>query len=134
MNRPNRESGFTLIEVIVALAILAVALGVLFHVISDALDRARENRNEMAATSLAQSLLARTGSEWPLQEGEHSGSYSNGFRWRLQVTHYGSAPDRDAWGAQGFAVKATIQWRDGNETRSRTLSTLRLAPLPAPPQ
>jgi general secretion pathway protein I len=134
MSEQSRESGFTLIEIIVALAILAVALGVLLHVISDSLDHARQNRDGMAAAALAQSLLARAGPEWPLQDGERSGTYSNGFHWRLQMARYGKIADRDAWAAQAFKVRATITWQDGDLTRSRALTTMRLAPLPAPPQ
>jgi len=51
--------GFTLVELLVSLAILSVALAVLFGAISSSLDRTRKERDEASATSLVQSLLAR---------------------------------------------------------------------------
>ena len=127
MNRA-RQSGFTLVELLVSLAILAVALGVLFTAISGALDRARESRNEMVATSLVQSLLARAGTERALQSGTTGGSYSNGFLWQVRVRPYGDDDDRKAWQALAYVVEASVSWRHGSETRTRRLTTLRIVP------
>ena len=52
----NDRRGFTLVELLVSLAILSVALAVLFGAISSSLDRTRKERDDAAATSLAQSL------------------------------------------------------------------------------
>ena len=130
-NRPD-EDGFTLIELLVSLAILAVSLTVLFGAISSALDRTRENRNEMIATSLAQSLLERAGTQWPLRESTSSGLYSNGFGWRLRVRPFGDDDDRKAWQASAFVVEATVSWHHGALTRSRTLTTLKIVPPDKP--
>jgi general secretion pathway protein I len=127
-SKSHAESGFTLVELLVSLAILAVALGVLFTAISGALDRARESRNEMVATSLVQSLLARAGTERPLQSGTESGAYSNGFRWRVRVSPYGDDDDRKAWQALAYVVEASVSWQQGNETLTRRLTTLRVVP------
>ncbi|HEY2034722.1 MAG TPA: type II secretion system protein [Rhizomicrobium sp.] len=123
----RNERGFTLIEVLVALAILAVSLAVVFQIISSALDRARKDRDEATASALVQSLLARVGSEIPLREGERDGVYSNGFRWDVRIARYGTAEDRKAWPVDAFAVRAEVSWRDGTRTQTRALSTLRVA-------
>ena len=126
----KRERGFTLVELLVSLAILAVALGVLFSAISSALDRTRKDRDEALAGSLVQSLLARTGTDRPLRAGEDSGVYSNGMRWRVAVTPYGSGDDAKAWRMNAFAVRATVSWSDNGNVHSKTLSTLRMAAAP----
>ena len=125
MSRRRRDQGFTLIEVLVALAILAVSLAVLMVVISTSLDRAREDRNEMIATALAQSLLARVGTEVPLQAGRTQGSYTSGFRWRLLIGRFGNADDRKAWPVTAYAVRVTISW--GGKGKELSLTTLKLA-------
>jgi general secretion pathway protein I len=128
MNKRPSERGFTLVELLVALAILGVALGVLFTAISASLDRTRESRNEMIATSLVQSLLARAGTERTLASGTTSGTYTNGFRWRLRVRPYGDDDDRKAWSADAYVVEASVSWQHGAVTHLRRLTTLRIVP------
>lgn len=126
MSKLHSQRGFTLVELLVSLAILAVALGVLFTSISGALDRARESKNEMVATSLVQSLIARAGTERTLQDGTTSGAYTNGFAWRLRVSPYGDDDDRKAWQVAAYVVEASVSWRHGNDTHTRRLTTLRI--------
>ena len=128
-----RERGFTLVELLVSLAILSIALGVLFGAISDSLDRVRKGRDETLATSLTQSLLARTGTERPLDIGETAGIYSNGTRWRLVIRPYGNEDDAKARRITAYLVRATVIWRDGDTDHSRSLTALRLVPPQKPP-
>src|SRR5262245_10103243 len=93
------EAGFTLVEVIAAFAILAVASGVLMSVISDGISRLSQAEMQGMALSLAQSLVAEAGRVGPLQRGEQSGQYDNGqpgtsVSWRLRVEPYEDGGDR----------------------------------------
>ena len=53
MPAKNRSRGFTLIEVLVALAVLALALGVLFQIFSTGLNSSRVAEAYAKATLLA---------------------------------------------------------------------------------
>jgi type II secretion system protein I len=129
MNRREHQSaGFTLIEVLVSLAILAISMAVLLNIFSDSLNRTRMAESEMAAGSLVQSLLAEAGIIRPLRIGDETGEYNNGFRWRLHVEPYGSTEDAQAWSVRAFKVTASVMWGDGGAARSKTLTTLKLAP------
>ena len=128
MNRPSAQSGFTLVEVLVALAIVALSMAVLFKIISDNLDRTRHARDDAVAASLVQSLLAQT-QTGPLEQGTTSGKFGKGFSWRLQVE-----PDADNhadWSVDAMSIAATVSWRDDGRTQSRTLTTLRVVPKAA---
>jgi len=125
----NDERGFTLVELLVSLAILTIALSVLFGTISSALDRTRKSRDEAVAASLAQSLLARATVAPPVL-GETYGTYANGFRWQLAVRPYGNAADAKAWHVSAYQMRATVLWPGG----TRSLSALRLTPPPPKPQ
>ncbi|MGH6876413.1 MAG: type II secretion system protein [Rhizomicrobium sp.] len=123
------QEGFTLIEVLVALTILSISLGVLLAVFTQGLDRARESGNEAAARVLAQSLLVQARTAANPTVGSSAGK-SVGLIWRLQVLPYGSADDRAAWQENAAQIVATVSWRGDGGMRSISLSTLRLLPKP----
>ena len=120
------EAGFALVEVLASLAILALALGVLFAVLSDAARRTSHAERLAEASLHAQSLLARVGPEMPLTQGVTAGELPNGLRWQLRIEPYGDAADRRAWLTGAYKVSAEVAWNDGEKERSLTLATLRL--------
>lgn len=123
----SREDGFTLIEVLIALAILGVSLGIVLTTVSDSLARARRGESELVATSLAQSLLARAGPDLKLTGTDHKGN-AGGFVWRLSTKAYGTEEDRNAWNADPVVLTATVAWFDSGEERSVSLQTVRIIP------
>ncbi len=127
MTSRRTETGFTLIEMLVALAIVALSMSVLLRIISDNLERARRARDEAAALSLAQSLLAQANTGVP-QTGVSTGRFGNGFFWRLQTESYGTAASRNNWPVDAVAITATVSWHEADDTGSKTLTTLRVIP------
>ena len=127
--RGSGESGFTLIEVLVALTILSISLGALLAIFMQGLDRARESTSEAAARVLAQSLLAQAKTAQSPSFGTSSGKI-NGLQWRTQIEPYGSAADQGAWQRIPAHIVATVSWRGDGGLRSVSLSTLKLFPKP----
>jgi len=127
MNRPA-SAGFTLVEVLVALTILAVSLAVLLQVISASLDRARQVRNETLAAGLLQSLLAEQGTT--IRLGDREGEAAGALHWRVHAVPYGSAGDQDAWHAKPTLIAVTVTWDDGGLRYTRRLTALRIAGAP----
>ena len=123
------ESGFTLIEVLVALTILSISLGVLLAVFLQGLDRAKESSNEAAARVLAQSLLDQAKSAPSLAVGTTTGTI-NGLHWRMQIAPYGAAADQSAWQAIPAQFVATVTWRGDGGMRTVSLSTLKVYTKP----
>lgn len=124
-NRRGRH-GFTLVEVVVALGILALSASVIFGSIGNGLWSVREANGLARAGLLAQSLLARIGADLPLRTGETEGQFPQGFAWRVSLQPFGEANDRAQWPIGAYAVTVEILWRDGGETRSLVIKTLRL--------
>jgi general secretion pathway protein I len=120
----NDVAGFTLVEIIVALAILALSLNVILPTISDALWRTSEAEAQAEAAALARSLLAQAGISVALQNGEAAGRFDNGFRWRLEVTPYGRTDQ--TMPVRAYKVVAEVFWDDPRHERSIALTTLRL--------
>lgn len=120
------EAGFTVVEVVAALTILAIALGVLLNVMSNSLRQTGRAETVAEAGSLARSLLARTGTELPLRDGLITGQADGGFRWQVRIAPYGDGADQRAWPVAAHQVLAEVSWRDGLQERSIVLTTLRL--------
>lgn len=127
--RGGSESGFTLIEVLVALAILGISLAVLLSIFLQGLDRAHESKDESAARVLAQSLLSQARAEANPAMGASAGK-SAGYVWHLQIAPYGTPAERAAWQENAAQIVATVSWRGDGGVRSISLSTLRLLPKP----
>jgi prepilin-type N-terminal cleavage/methylation domain-containing protein len=124
-------SGFTLIEVLVALVIFVTGYILVHQSVSLAWRGAQLAWAESAAVRLAQSQLAAAGVATELREGEEHGEAQDGLRWTVRIERYQRA-DADA-GAQklvGYWVTVTVRWHGGalRPDRSLQLRTLKLGP------
>ena len=124
----HSEAGFTLVEVIVALAMLSAGLSLVLGLISTGLQRTAAAERMAVAGSFAQSLLSEVGTEWPIGQGERDGQYLDGYRWHLSMRPYVESSDREEGRVSLYAVSAEVGWGEGAEHRSVTLKTLRLGP------
>ena len=128
MRFDRRQSGYTLIEVLVAFMILALALTVLMRIFSGGLRNVSVSSDYAVATLIAESRLAATGIDVPLQPGERSGTEGERFEWTVSVQDYDPWPGyrSAAKGVDAFRVTVTVEWPNGDSTRSVGLSTVRL--------
>lgn len=127
-SRAAASDGFTLIEVLVAFAVLAIVLGTVLSIFAGGL-RATKHADERAtAALLASSVLAATGREQPLADGFAEGVFDNGFRWRRRIEPYRVEPlvPEDS-GISAYQVVVTVSWPGARPEDGVTLSTLRLA-------
>lgn len=75
MKTPRSDDGFTLLEVLVAFAILAVALGVLYQSLFASRAGLNKVEEQSIALNLATSTLARVGTDIPLRVGTYEGLF-----------------------------------------------------------
>jgi general secretion pathway protein I len=131
-----RSAGFTLIEVVVALAITALALSALMAAASTGLDNAAIAGRTIEATRRAQSLLAQSGVNIPLNPGELSGDDGGGFSWHVQISQpltRAAAPESSNLPPLGiYTVQVTIIWRSGATTKNVSLQSQFLGRIVAP--
>lgn len=118
------SSGFTLIEVLVALAIVAIAFGTLFSIYASALDRGSAATAQANAIAVARSILARVGSDIPLADGIQKG-LRHGIRWKLSIRPFGTSDYGQYAVVKPYRVSVTVYWSEN--TRKLSLETLRLA-------
>jgi prepilin-type N-terminal cleavage/methylation domain-containing protein len=129
---PAREAGFTVVEVIVALAIFSAGVGVLFDMISTGLRRTSGAERTVEAGSLTQSLLAEIGTEYPVVAGEHAGEFGGGYHWHLKMQAAGGAKEQDERPVGLYEVSADLEWEEGTQRRSFRVNTLRIGPRASP--
>jgi len=89
----TRVSGFTLLEVLVAITLLALAMGIIMQVFSRGVNGADLADRYAKAAMLAESKLASVGVEAVLSEGEFTGQFDDSFTWSMSVRAYLSATE-----------------------------------------
>lgn len=127
MINPYLSKGFTLIEVLVALAIAGLAFGVALAIISESLDSAHSAAAEVTATIEAQSLLARVGREIPLLDGTLAGRAGD-LSWTIEIMPWQLEDGaRPGFGVQAHRVAISVAWPGRSRQQGLRLITLRLA-------
>lgn len=122
------EGGFSLLEVLVAFAVLAVVFGVLLQIFAGSAQRATLAESYLKATTLAESRLNAVGAEVPLAAGSVAGEAEEGFRWALTLEPYPlEGLDPVIQSAIPLRVTVTVDWEEGGRRHEVSASTLRVA-------
>ena len=120
------DLGFTLLEVLVAVAIVGVSLVMLLRLHLLSLDATLAAQDLTTAVLLAEGKMTTFMAQSP-QEGEDEGRFDGPdlerFSWTTSVTDYGlDLGGRDE--SIGIRhVTVSVHWRDGNRERSYSLET-----------
>ncbi|WP_434030495.1 type II secretion system protein XpsI [[Pseudomonas] boreopolis] len=127
----KRQRGYSLIEVIVAFALLAGALTLLLGTLSGAARQVRDGEVHSRAALYAQSLLAAQGVEAPLQPGRLAGDLEGGrFHWTLDVQPFVDPRAREGMlqpsGPSLLQLDLQLRWGDA-PSQQLHWRTLRLA-------
>lgn len=122
--RRRLSRGFTLLEVLVAFAILTFSLAGVFGVFSNSLRAVRTGEEYAHATALARARLAEIGAADLSDIGPADGEDDAGYRWRIDVEDMLDAPVSPSdSGLVPVVVVVSVEWGRGG--RLVELSTIR---------
>ncbi len=110
--RGGRDRGFTLIEVLVAFAILAFTLAAAYGVFADASRAVASGERYGVALALAETRLAEVDAATADDVWDSEGEFGGAYRWRVETR---ALPDGPAENVQlvPVAVSVTVTWESG---------------------
>jgi general secretion pathway protein I len=134
MSALRRQRGFSLLEVIVAFALLAVALTLLLGTLSGAARQVRYAADSGRAALHAQSLLAQLGVGEALGPGQDEGDFEDGrYQWRLDVHPWrdptaGRDGPIDPAAPRMLEIQLDVTWGNAGPRERLQLRSLRMQP------
>ncbi len=134
----HRDRGFTLLEVLVAFIIAALALAALFSGGLGGLQAAALSARYTEAVSRAESHLAAASLGDALAASDRQGDEGGGYHWHVRITQAAAAtpPPGAPRGTRTLAlyvIRASVSWIGSGQSRSVDLATMRSASAPPPP-
>jgi general secretion pathway protein I len=124
----HKQQGYSLIEVLVAFTILAMALTVLLKIFSAGLRNVAAAGEYAQALSIAEAELAVPGILEPLHPGITEGEESGGYSWVRDVTEFHPLDRPEYAGAPlpPYLITVEVTWPAGRGQRTIRLETIRI--------
>ena len=130
MNK-DAESGFSLVEVLVAFTIMAGAIILSFQIFADGLRRLTEVEERVKAVDIARFELSRLTLSGKLEDGSISG-VTEGISWKVTVTIVEKKSDDFASGLRVFRVSVFAGDRNDGVADVPLIETLALGEFRSP--
>lgn len=124
----RRNSGYTLIEVLVAMVILALSLGVLLRIFSTGLGNISVSADYARAILVAESRLHAAAALSPLAAGVSTGVAEQKYRWTQTISYYDpfTASSTAKTTVEAFTITVDIEWPHADSVRRIRLSSIQL--------
>jgi len=120
---PARSRGFSLLEMVVAVAILGMSLGVLYQAAGGATRTVAVDEKTAYAVELARSLLANY-AVVPLSGMNETGETQGGFAWEVAAEPAELAVDSPLSEGLLQQISVVVSWRDGSRDRTVALQSV----------
>jgi general secretion pathway protein I len=130
--RPTAR-GFTLLEVIVALAILGIGLTLIIELFSGGLRLGRASEDYTKAVNYASSKMQEIMTQDNVEEGTGEGEFDDRFRWQVEAKKVDILPGEKSTEfkppVELYKLTIDVLWKSGSKERSARLETYRTIKL-----
>lgn len=113
------ERGFTLLEVIVAMALFAAGIVAISRLFTGSLRLAGGARDASAAAIYARQRMEEALLVPNPADGAEQGAFGEGYRWKLTTSF---APREEETPYDEIRYRVTVTWDDGGEERATELT------------
>jgi len=131
MNRKRGNLGFTLMEVVVSMAILGIALTILLELFSGGLRSAKISEEYTKATWYGKAKMEEMLTVQDLREGVTEGSFDSQYEWRSEVKKSNPKLSLEEDGQTSlpidlYQIIVRVSWPSGSGQRSYEVESLRV--------
>jgi len=130
--RPGIAGGFTLLEVLLAFVIFALAFATVLEIQSGSIRNTVRAREYTEVALIAQSVMDQVGVEIPLEMGASAAGESGKYEWELTVDRFedpynetDSVQLAELTGIELLQVNLVISWGDSTREKYREFSTVK---------
>ena len=122
----NGEGGFALIEILVAVSVLAISLVVIFQLFSGGLKSRQLSEQYARGVFHAREKMAEILLIPELSEGEIQGEFEDAYEWQAVITRVVSEEDEEKnLPVNLMSIWIRINWREGEKEKSFVIGTLK---------
>lgn len=123
----SHQSGFTLLETLVALTILAISLGVIYQIFGTSMRNMQYSKDYSYARMLAESKLSEIGKGIPVIEGAFEGDFNDKYYWFMDVDPIDSLSNNNS--INKYKINFKVLWESNRREQSIEILTYRLSPV-----
>jgi prepilin-type N-terminal cleavage/methylation domain-containing protein len=121
----RRQAGFTLLEILVSLALLGIAITVILQLFSSNLRALSISENYVSAAIRAEARMREILEDTNLQEKAWSEVTDEGYRFDAAVTE--TLKERtENLQVRMLEISLTVQWSEGSKMKYLTMKTLKV--------
>ena len=129
--RTTFAKGFTLLEVVIAMAILGMGLAVIMELFSGGLRLGRAAEEYTKAANYARIKLEEIWSQQNIAEGTEEGEFDDVFRWKVSMKKIDILPIEKNPDfkppVELFQVKVSVLWKSGSKERSASIESYKMS-------
>jgi general secretion pathway protein I len=121
----RKTDGFTLLEILVAIALLAMSLTLIFQLFSGSLNNIRASEDYLKAAWEGEASLRRVLNDDNLQAGTFAEMTANGYRVETNVAEV-LIEKTDTLPYRAMEIDLAVKWRKGSKEKVTHLKTVKL--------
>ena len=124
---PDSHEGFTLIETLIAISVLAISLVVILQLFSGGLKSSQLSDEYTRGIFHAREKMDEILLASRLTEGVITGRFEDGFRWRAEARHLDTQEARNVQlPFHAFNISVDVIWDMGGNERRFTINAIKL--------